>query len=274
MKQAFVFITRGIENANMAAVVKKIDEQVSPFASFFIMSYREDLSLSKYELPYKDRICIINRKLLASHSHHYKNKYHGGSDWKLIPGNVDLAHMTFAKLHTEFDYFWFCEDDVRYTGDLGEFISNHDSVSAEMLCTNLRPVPDKWFYKTTYDDDIGAETVMICLLCFYRMSKHAFEIIDAAYEQSIGGHQEISMVNILTANGKEVLDFNTVSDTKAYTSNLNRLSMNGGTFCYFPPKLFALRGKNLLYHPIKPLKPYLKLYWKHFKQKIYQVARL
>jgi hypothetical protein len=184
-----------------------------------------------------------------------------------MPGNLDLAQISLVKMIKEYDYYWFCEDDVRFGGNMSSVLDRFKHNSSDLLCTNLRSIPKQWFFKHTYKNNNDDDPKLLSFLPFFRVSRAGINNIYQAYEQGSAGHHEISWPNILNSNGFTVEDFDN-TDPMLYTSNKTRLSMGWGSFCYFPPKLVINRKSGLLYHPVKPIKDYVKMYKKYIALQI------
>ncbi|MGQ8365232.1 hypothetical protein [Glaciecola sp. 1036] len=251
-------------------LAKKIQTDVSEHADFYILSYREETNLNKYESEFKDCFYVVSRKDLSEHCSQYHNKYNDTAEWKIMPGNLDLAQIVFTSIVSGYSYYWFCEDDVRFTSNYGSLVTAYDAVEDDLLCTNLRKIPDRWFYKNTYLSNDSVVPDKIGFLPFFRVSSSAIDCLIDEYSKGAGGHHEISWPNLLARNNLSVKDLKTYVPN-LYTSNKNRLSLGWGTFCYFPPKYFVVPGTKRLYHPVKPFAAYVTLYKKYLLRNLSKI---
>ena len=264
--QAFVYFARNLTHTTFKQATK-IKNELNGKADFYILSYRQDSNLNSFEKHFAKNIIIVTRDTLEKNCVNFNNKYSRSKDWKIMPGNLDLAQISLVKMIKEYDYYWFCEDDVRFGGNMSSLTSRFTDNMSDLLCTNLRPIPKQWFFKHTYKNENDRSPQLLSFLPFFRVSRAGVNHICQAYEQGSGGHHEISWPNILNSNGCTVQDFHII-EPMIYTSNKTRLSMGWGSFCYFPPKLFINNKSGLLYHPVKPLKDYFKMYKKYIALQI------
>jgi hypothetical protein len=264
--QAFVYFARNLTRATYKQAIK-IRNEINGIADFYILSYRQDLNLNNFEKEFAQNIIIVSRDTLEKNCADLNNKYSTSNDWKIMPGHLDLAQISLIKTIKEYNFYWFCEDDVRFGGDMSSVIELFKHNLSDLLCTNLRAIPNQWFFKNTYKNINNDTPKLLSFLPFFRISRAGINNIYEAYAQGSGGHHEISWPNILISNDFTVQDFHE-SDPMLYTSDKTRLSMGWGSFCYFPPKLFINEKSGLLYHPVKPLKEYFKMYKKFITMKI------
>lgn len=262
--QAFVFFARDLTPATYK-IAKKIQQQLATTARFYVLSYREDKELNGFEETFKDCFFIVDRQTLEHECNQYTAKYNNSDSWRIMPGNLDLAQITLTKLIPRADFYWFCEDDVRFGGDFAKLINSYTTNTADLLCTNVRPVPAHWFFLKTYKNDAMPNPEVLGFLPFFRINTAGLQALETAYKEGCGGHHEISWPNILISKNLSVADFNNEKNN-VYTSDLTRMSLGWGSFCYFPPKLYYRKNSGLLYHPVKPFKPYVVLYKKYIQR--------
>lgn len=262
-KQCFIFLTRRINGQNRA-LLKSIDKQVSGIADFKILSYTDSSDFNCYRAKNLDlvekHVVITRDDLLALFGNIYPNKISSDESWSILPGNLDLVYLYFAIKHKNYDYYWLCEDDVRFTGNYSFLLRKFRRVKSDLIATNIRKAPERWPHMksifTGNDHYIYSDTS--AFLPFCRVSKKGFEKIDEAYRRGWRGHFEITWTNILTQADATFSDFNDHHIRNYYSSNIKTMEMNDGSFTFMPPKLEVGKKKNFLYHPIKKPHAYKK----------------
>jgi len=178
------------------------------------------------------------------------------NNWTIMPGNLDLCQLRFIKDHPNYDYYWFCEDDVRYTGDFNEFIANFKHCEDDLLCTNKRTIHPDWAHRQSYTCPFSKSEPNICVfLPFFRLSKTGAQVLTSAFNIGWSGHHEILWPAIFEHYDLKISDFND-HGSSYYTSNLESEGIGPGTFVYEPPRAFAGFKKNKLWHPVKPFRDY------------------
>lgn len=194
--------------------------------------------------------------------------------FSLKPGNCDLPIIMFAQQFSNYEYVYVMEDDVEYTGDIATLLSELAKDNADLLCTHLHDCPSKWDYKDAFTSQIDSsgDKLKLCFLPFFRISKRGLTFIHDAYKEGLYGHHEIVWPYVLLQQGMKVQDIggdNLYTSPeyidKYYQGKVDSTGRKNGTFTPTPPKLKAGAQKNTLYHPIKPLKPYLEGRFKRAK---------
>lgn len=233
---------------------RKLIQQFDGKYDSYVLTY-DDQGDEKNEVENGIRHVVYNRKSLGKLFGNSAPKFHN-NDWKIMPGNLDLCQLLFFHHFSKYHYYWFCEDDVRYTGDMVKFINKFAECHDDLLVTNYRKMYANWWHQRSYvspePNSISDKTVF---LPFFRISNRAAQDIITAYANGWSGHHEISWPSILRYYGRSVTDINTVVKG-CYTSSPQNEGMGPGTFIYVPSRLFAGRRKNTLYHPVKSFSEY------------------
>ncbi|QPG06411.1 hypothetical protein IT774_04255 [Salinimonas marina] len=259
-KVCFVLFSRAIDKN-----AKNLARQFDGNGDFCVLTY-DDTGEANDEIDDGIRHVVYNRRSLNTVFTGCAPKF-AMENWAIMPGNLDLAHLLFVNQNQDYDYFWFCEDDVRYTGDMSSLIRKFEHHNDALLATNYRGYGPEWWPQNSYVSPVEASmSDKSVFLPFFRISKKAAHILIKAYANGWSGHHEISWPSVLRYNKLAITDLNSI--TKCYTSSPEVMGMGPGTFIYMPPKLFAGFEKNMLYHPVKPFQEYKKRKWFRMKKNI------
>ena len=181
-------------------------------------------------------------------------------------GNGHLPLLEFFRKHPEYDFYWFIEYDVRYTGEWSAFFARFDFTGHDFTTAHIRRFAEEpfwWWWRS-----LGHPTIRLSRLgrlrsfnVIYRISKGALEFLDRVLQSGWRGHHEVLIPTLLYHNRFKLLDFgghgsfveagsinsvHTSSDSKS--GDLNP----PGTIRYRPVRATVGSKKNMLYHPVKP----------------------
>ncbi|QJR81980.1 DUF3405 domain-containing protein [Alteromonas pelagimontana] len=221
---------------------------------FFVLTYDDSGEAFNRNVNGVQHV-VYNRASLRALFKDSAPKFHE-NNWTIMPGNLDLCHLAFAHDHPQYDYYWFCEDDVRYTGSFFDFISAFDASNDDLLATNYREIVQGWKHRRSFvtpQNNVSIEKTVF--LPFFRISSSAAKTLIIAYGEGWAGHHEIAWPTVLTYYGKTVEDIKTVVPD-CYTSTPTKMGMGPGSFTYEPSKLLTGIKRNTLYHPVKPFGEY------------------
>ena len=256
----FVLFSRTIDKN-----AKKLAQQFKGNSDFCVLTY-DDMGEAKDVVDDGVRHVVYNRRSLSTVFSGSAPKF-AMENWAIMPGNLDLAHLLFVNQNKNYDYYWFCEDDVRYTGDMASFIQKFNHNTDALLATNYRGYGPEWWPQNSYTSPVeGSMSDKSVFLPFFRISNTAAHKLINAYANGWSGHHEITWPSVLRYNQMTITDINSI--TTCYTSSPEAMGMGPGTFIYMPPKLFAGFEKNMLYHPVKPFQEYKKRKWFKIKKNI------
>jgi hypothetical protein len=258
-KHCFIFLNREVNNLTIRAY-----NQVKDYCDFYSLAYNpngsskdEKIIPTKFGFDYIECNEVMLRKTFS-----YCDQKINSEDWKVMPGNLDLCHLYFMQIKSNYDYYWFCEDDVVYTGNLIKLLETFETRNEDLICTNIRPQPKGWTHaESLIIPNSQAPTRMLGFLPFFRVSKTAGETILEHYRKGWSGHHEISWPMIMLHSDLKIIDLKLVLPD-LYTSNLKSMGLGSGTFVFSRPKLNLMLKKNKLYHPVKPINVFLKRYFK------------
>lgn len=266
--QCFVIMARKITK-RLLKMQKQLEENN---LDVWFITYEKKETKKSLKFSARKNSCSYNEERIKAKFPQFKNKIkqHG---FTLMPGNLDLCHLAFVIDHPQYAHYWFCEDDVVYSGHIGDFVSKFHSVNTDLLATNYRAMPVDWTHQSSLKSPINLDFKMhIVFLPFFRITHEAVMTIVDAYNNGWAGHHEISWPTILESYGRSIGDFKNYLP-KCYTSSLDQNNLGPGTFAYHPPKLFYGFKKEKLFHPVKSVDVYLRKKLRRFYQLIKIVFR-
>lgn len=183
----------------------------------------------------------------------------------LVPGSTHFPLLYFYLSNPDFDYYWFVEDDVRFTGQWLTLFSDFYSNDSDFISSHLRYLVEEpewvWWDALWHPKEvIPIEKRVRSFNPIYRISNRALKFIHMSLCDGWCGHHEVVIATLLMQNGFHISDFGGdgkfVSEecrNRYYTSRgPNAIgALDLGTMRYRP--VFTEPGPllNKLYHPIK-----------------------
>ena len=185
---------------------------------------------------------------------------------KLIPGSMHLPLIQFARAN-QFDYYWFIEYDVRFTGDWQALFQHFEQSDADFIASHIMRYSNlpSWFWWKSLSHPKEGITNAEKLRSYnpiYRISWRALQHIDRMQKKGWVGHNEVLIPTLLHHAGFKLRDFGGIGEF-VETADYNRFYLDpgpepdhnvtdGGSFRYHPPCHFMwFRPRNKLYHPVK-----------------------
>ena len=182
-----------------------------------------------------------------------------------IPGNEETMFLMFWDQYPDYDYYWFIEYDVEYTGDWWRFFKAFETSTADLLATSMVSYVDypNWGLWKSLTPPAGvalsdSEKVRSFLpVC--RFSTGALEELRARLAEGWSGHPEALTATLLKRAGHEIEDVGGDGEFVS-SANRNRFYKNNrfdpdlvpGTFVFRPKMREPGTIANMLWHPVKP----------------------
>jgi hypothetical protein len=185
---------------------------------------------------------------------------------KLIPGNNHFPLLKFFKENPHYDYYWFIEDDVRYTGNWEHFFSHFKNSDISFISSHIQRYNDDphwpWWRTLIHNGKTPkSEYKLSSFNPIYRISKEALRFIDEKLLEGWQGHHEVLFPTLLNAAGFSILDFggkgefvSEGNENKFYFGNYNQnneIEKAASTFRWRPIHEKIGEIPNKLYHPVK-----------------------
>ncbi|HPK22230.1 MAG TPA: glycosyltransferase [Smithella sp.] len=186
---------------------------------------------------------------------------------KMIPGHAHFPLFKFYLDHPDFDYYWFIEYDVRFTGPWRSFFESFLVHDADFLTSHIRSYAEErswpWWALKHPRQHIPLDKRLRSFNPLYRISRAALSFLHDAFRNGWCGHHEVALPTLLHQKGFTVRE---ISGRGKYTipGMENRFyamsapnvkgDLSGTSMKYRPSSWRCGREENKLYHPVKPLK--------------------
>ena len=254
--ECIVFLAHHTEESAMAALAKLREECGSSFTLVPLFDQtRKAFSIEHIANARSCNCAQLTRQL----PYREKHREHPGTLW---PRNIELPLMGFFQEHSQYEYYWLMEYDVRFTGHWMDFFRNFAGNESDLLATTIfdfgfRPGWDNW--KTLKSPQrIPDQARVRALLSLCRLSNTALRAMHEAYCNGWSGHYEVTIPTILKTRGLKLEDFGG-SGRYVASGNANRFYRNTpavaglapGTFTVAANTISADYPANMLWHPIK-----------------------
>ena len=201
----------------------------------------------------------------------------------IIPGHAHFPLFQFFLDNPNYDYYWFIEYDVRFSGKWNLFFDAFLTVRADFLTCHIRPYADEpswsWWQLKHPQEHIPLHKRLRSFNPIYRISNVALSFLHKAFKAGWCGHHEVALPTLLHHNGFTIREISgrgkyTVPgmEDKFYFSSdaNNKGELSGMTMRYRPTFWLYGRQKNKLYHPVKPpaktLRENISYYLSAYKQ--------
>lgn len=181
----------------------------------------------------------------------------------VTPGNNPFTWLDFS-LQYSYDYYWFVEYDVRYSGEWVSFFRQFDSSQIDLLGTSFYRYgfrPD-WFWWSSLKTPLFCLTKKKNLIRGFfpivRISKKALELFYASTQHGWSGHHEVMLPTLLYKKGLKIADIGGTGEFtpkkwtgRNYINTPRNNELAPGTFVCPPAQPIPNHYPNTLYHPIK-----------------------
>ena len=190
-----------------------------------------------------------------NYSPHGKTLYH----------NTNYVMQKFRKDYPIYDYYWFVEYDVVFTGEwafLFDYYANkrYDFISSHIEFHNETNNQWCWWNRTTWGETIlPKHRLLKSFNPICRYSSAALDFLDKFLQQGVNGHFETIIATALYNYNYSLVDMgeqSAFSEKKEHIHfYLQEKGVNNGTIRWRPvftqEEINALRLDNKLFHPVK-----------------------
>ncbi len=184
---------------------------------------------------------------------------------QLVPGNVHLALLDFFRNHPAFEYYWFVEYDVVFTGDWAALFGAVKDDRADLLAAHLRNGAEEpaWPWWKTLDlpgCPLSQSDRIRAFFPVHRISQKGLQTVEKFVKQGWSGHYEGLIPCAIHTASLSISDFGgdsrwTPKDRRfrfysSFSSDAGG-SLNAGTHRHRPPHQFLRLRRNMVFHPVK-----------------------
>lgn len=256
MKQALLLSTHlfndtiGMRFRRLASAVRGLG-----FDSFVLLNSDEPLAGLSYIRPAEVCSYSIDQINALGYEAIYDTIY---------PGSCHFPVLAFAIEHKEYNYIWFVEYDVVYTGRWDEFFSAFACDESDFISSHVERYDEQanggweWWHEA---NDVGYPLER-CVKAFNpicRYSRRALQYIDKYQKEGHSAHSEVLIPTCLYNAGMKITDFGGTGEfvrpgwrNKSYVQGSGT---NNGTMRYRPvfleEEIKALNVRDKLFHPLK-----------------------
>ncbi|MBF0523251.1 MAG: hypothetical protein HQL24_09385 [Candidatus Omnitrophica bacterium] len=192
----------------------------------------------------------------------------------LYPGGTRFPFFVFFRKH-RYQYYWFIEYDVKFTGNWKKFFHYFDNAKEDFLTCHIRKHADEpdwsWWDKIfhpTEKVDCSKKIRSFNPIC--RISDPALSYIDEMQKKGWVGHQEVLIPTLLYDAGFKLRDFGGEGefvfsqDKGRFYLDSDNSRLKGGTMTFNDHYVSIFKYvRDKLFHPVKPhfLRDGLKRFW-------------
>jgi hypothetical protein len=183
---------------------------------------------------------------------------------RFVPGSIHLPMLRFFLDHPDFDFYWFVEDDVRFTGDWRHYFEQLSRLTHDFLACHIRRYEDEpnwnWWKLDHPHNSIPFHNRLRSFNPVCRFSNRALRVIHEANRDGWCGHQEMLVPTLLHHRKCTMADIGGHGSfvpagfrNRFYIDARNNRegALRRGTMRFRP--LFKQTGwrRNKLYHPVR-----------------------
>jgi hypothetical protein len=184
---------------------------------------------------------------------------------QLIPGNVHLVALDFYRNHPGFDYYWFIEYDVVFTGNWATLLGAVQNDRADLLAAHIRSPAEEpgWPWWETLElpgCPLPQSDWLRAFFPVYRISREGLRAVDERVKLGWSGHFEGLIPCAIRTASLSISDLGgagtwTPKDRRyrfySSFSSTAGVSLNAGTHRHRPPHYFPRLRRNTIFHPVK-----------------------
>jgi hypothetical protein len=173
----------------------------------------------------------------------------------LLPGSNHFSLLHFFQLHPGYHYYWYIEDDVRFTGSWELFFDAFKDLETDFISAHLDIYTNQpgwpWWDSLTHENRMIPEGNLVrSFNPVYRISARALAFLHDCLRQKWRGHHEVLIPTLLHNNNFSLMDFGGTGYF-APPGFRNRFYTDA-TYRWKPVITEPLELNNKLYHPVKP----------------------
>ncbi|WP_142850454.1 hypothetical protein [Telmatospirillum sp. J64-1] len=255
-KEAVLLLTHFLDD-HIIQLYRRMEAEAGA-RDVFILFNKSDDNNPGYPAPWDARIFAFEEDDLHDLGYPIKGLHIRDVD-------IELFHFTFQRRHPEYDTIWTVEYDVDFTGRWGDFFDAFATNDADLLGTSMHrlEVNPFWANWSSIRAPDGtpppSETLIRAFLPLCRLSRRAYDRLDAFYREGWHGHYECTVPTLLTRAGLRIEDIGGNGEFVApgnrnryYTSNPATRDLSPGSFVFRPIMTAPGNRMNTLWHPVKP----------------------
>lgn len=201
--------------------------------------YALDVSVeNRKNIPNDDNIILVNGEEIWSR---YNTIFKRSGNRSYV-GNPQFYIIEFWKEHKDYDYYWFCEDDILLrNGSYKRFFEEMDKIETDLLLSEYNnkeqyPISDWCWYQYVTEAN-KMKYPLHYYVQLFRLSNRGCEVISKHFNRNDNIHTECAIPSIIYMRGLGTKFINLETDYKFNVSYMKR-----NVYVY---------DLNTFYHPMK-----------------------
>jgi hypothetical protein len=171
----------------------------------------------------------------------------------IVPGNCHIPMLAFAQ-ENPYDFYWFVEYDVRFTGNWRSVFDLTWSSEADLIAACVEDPFDDSSWHHWPSVNLPYSKLARSFNPLYRVTHRVLDQVISLLSEGYWAHNEALIASVCLNQGWLIQDLNDLAikilGRHIYTPDLDE----DGTFGYRPVRFTSLTGKRgMLFHPVKPL---------------------
>lgn len=253
--EAVCLLTHFIDD-RIVGIARRLATEAGEGRDVVVLFNRTDDNNPGFRPPADVRIFAFDEDDLRALGYRHKGRHIRDVD-------IELFSFPFHRAHPEYERVWVIEYDVDFTGRWSRLFDSFRGGDAALLATNIHryidnPGWENWGATRPGRPLARAELVRAFMPCS-RLSRAAYQALDAAYRAGWRGHYECTVPTILATGGLVVEDIGgdgpfvrPDNRNRFYTSTTSSNDLSPGTFVFRPVRTVAGDRPDTLWHPVKP----------------------
>lgn len=251
MKKTVILLSTHFLNQEIVDKYKHLSEEVDDLYDVYILLNRKE---DDTVIPDGIKVFYSTKKDIDKLGYKYFE-----SDW-LYRGSCNFPVQRFWKEHPEYDFYWFVEYDVIFTGRWSYFFDAWEDDYDFLTCHVERYNPftnQLWtWWRENVNIGIEKKDLIKGFNTICRYSNRACKELDKHYLEGKIAHSEVFITSILHNNGYKIGDlggdYEFTPEDKRNLFYKKDLGINYGTIRYRPLIMdYEVVKENTLYHPWK-----------------------
>lgn len=183
MKTAFCLLTTKF----CTELIERYNNMKQEDLDFFLLL---DTSIYKDPIPEFPNLITFNGSEIWKKYNSFTNDHRG---------NPQFVLLEFRKRYPDYDYYWFCEDDIYMpNGNYREFFKECKKIECDLLLSKLQNFPDRWYWYKFINRQLYPVYQLVQL---FRLSKAGIDIIIDQFNPKDQAHSEAAIPSIIYRNG-------------------------------------------------------------------------
>lgn len=258
MARTAILFTTHVINAQVEAHFFKLRDELPKGYELFLFH-------DEQRIPERKARKLAGGAILSHDKDGWKRFKRPGRYFKeKIPGNADGLLMNAMDRLPGYDWYWYIEYDVAFSGDWRTFFAAMEESDADMLATCVmrgNSLPDWPLWKSIEvpeGEALPENERLRVLLVISRFSRRVNEVLAPVYQQGWAGHFEALFASLAARHGLRIEDIGGKGEfvrpgntDRFYRNTPTSNSLGPGTLVFRPAMEKPGDEPDMLWHPVK-----------------------